>query len=155
VKLGVQSSSLSSLPSVGIFNRRQQRQRRLPVLAIRYSVIPIIRVIRAIRGLKLARFPPRSALPCALLPSMSLHPVAPFSSQTGLTIETRSLPEFARRYPCGFTFYLGNPFPRFNGLTAAKPSCYGFHPVTTTTGRFSNGLTQFVEGSITAAARRE
>jgi hypothetical protein len=37
----------------------------------------------------------------------------------------------------------------------ARTSCYGFHPVTTTTGRFSNGLTQFVEGAITTAARRE
>ena len=28
------------------------------------------------------------------------------------SIETRSAPAFARRYPRDFTFYLGNPFPR-------------------------------------------
>ena len=28
-------------------------------------------------------------------------------------IETRSLPALARSYPRRFTFYLGNPFPRF------------------------------------------
>ena len=33
-------------------------------------------------------------------------------------------------------------------------SCYGFHPATTATGRFSYGLTQFVEGGITTARAR-
>src|SRR5215467_1543169 len=28
-------------------------------------------------------------------------------------VETRSTPAFARCYPRSFTFYLGNPFPRF------------------------------------------
>ncbi len=37
----------------------------------------------------------------------------------------------------------------------ARTSCYGFHPVATKTGRFSNGLTQLVEGSTTTAASRE
>src|SRR5882757_1613989 len=35
----------------------------------------------------------------------------------------------------------------------ARTSCYGFHPVTTKTGRFSSGLTQFVEGAIATAER--
>jgi len=35
----------------------------------------------------------------------------------------------------------------------ARTSCYGFHPVTTTTSGFSNGLTQFLEGAITIAER--
>ena len=77
MKLGVQSSSLSSLPSVAL-------SVPLPRALAALRPQPLI---RAIRGLKLARFPPRSALRCALLPSMSLHPVAPFSSQTGLTIQ--------------------------------------------------------------------
>ena len=29
------------------------------------------------------------------------------------SIETRSAPAVTRCYPCSFTFYLGNPFPRF------------------------------------------
>jgi len=37
----------------------------------------------------------------------------------------------------------------------ARTWCYGFHPVTTKTGRFSDGLTQFVEGAITTAERRQ
>ncbi len=37
----------------------------------------------------------------------------------------------------------------------ARTSRYGFHPTTATTGKFSNGLTQFVEGAITTAARRQ
>jgi hypothetical protein len=44
-------------------------------------------------------------------------------------------------------------FPEYR--LAAKPSRYGFHPVATKTGRFSNGLTQLVEGSISTAASRE
>src|SRR6266705_2432140 len=36
--------------------------------------------------------------------------------------------------------------------SCARTSRYGFHPATATTGRFSNGLTQFVEGAITTAA---
>jgi len=54
---------------------------------------------------------------------MSLIPFAPFSllpSQLYLlsrkslsSIETQSLPSLLRCYPRSFTFYLGNPFPRF------------------------------------------
>jgi hypothetical protein len=35
----------------------------------------------------------------------------------------------------------------------ARTSRYGFHPATTKTGRFSSGLTQYVEGAITTAER--
>src|SRR6266705_7134271 len=38
-------------------------------------------------------------------PQMSDEPFA--------LIETRSAPALTRCYPCSFTFYLGNPFPRF------------------------------------------
>ena len=34
-------------------------------------------------------------------------------SNRSAAIETRSLPALARSYPRRFTFYLGNPFPRF------------------------------------------
>ena len=37
------------------------------------------------------------AFDLSVFPSMSRHPAAPFT----------------RCYPCSFTFYLGNPFPRF------------------------------------------
>ena len=48
-------------------------------------------------------------------------------------IETRSAPALTRCYPRSFTFYLGNPFPRFvvnelrwalnEGNTARLPQC--------------------------------
>jgi hypothetical protein len=45
------------------------------------------------------------------------------------------------------------PLSRF--AAAPEHRCYGFHPVATKTGRFSNRLTQLVEGSTTTAARWE
>jgi hypothetical protein len=55
---------------------------------------------------------------CATLDSQKT--VASGAAEPGLSlwnrsvaIETRSLPALARSYPRRFTFYLGNPFPRF------------------------------------------
>src|SRR5437899_4548923 len=52
-------------------------------------------------------------------------------------IETRSAPALTRCYPHSFTFYLGNPFPRFvvkevapsveRGDTSRFPQCSPFH----------------------------
>jgi hypothetical protein len=53
-------------------------------------------------ALKLARCPLSLAPSLVALPSMS-------------SIETLSLPALTRCYLCSFTFYLGNPLPRFLG----------------------------------------
>ena len=48
---------------------------------------------------------------------------------TGVIIETRSLPALARCYPRSFTFYVGDPFPRFSRTTARRRELrFGAHP---------------------------
>jgi hypothetical protein len=70
----------------------------LPIYVARVPVAPS----------KLVRFPTRSSLTLATLPSTSLVPIAPFTfslkAERALirVIETRSLPTLVRRYPARF-----------------------------------------------------